>query len=104
MRQIAMMDGQGRSVTKREKKRRRKERRAAERDVKAKRVKVADGAPCPKCGRPMGRFNHAEDWEPRPQQPYFFRYWDKCVPCGHMQMYEAAKVYPLDEDSDLSAV
>lgn len=47
----------------------------------------------------MQRYQHPPAWKPKPGQPYHFAYWDRCKPCGHMQMYEAAKVYasPAEE-------
>lgn len=57
---------------------------------------IEGGAPCPKCHRPMQRYQHPANWQPKPRQPYYFTYWDRCRPCRHWQMYEAAKVYTSD--------
>ena len=53
---------------------------------------VAGGEPCPKCRLPMQRCEHGERWVPKAAQPYYFRYWDRCLECRHLQHYEAAKV------------
>lgn len=54
-------------------------------------VKVGMGRTCPKCKGKMGRFEHKPEWRPKPKQPYYFKYWDKCGPCKRMQHYEEAK-------------
>lgn len=51
------------------------------------------GKPCPKCEKPMQRCGHKDAWKPRPDQPYYFAYWDHCRRCRHIQHYEAAKRY-----------
>jgi len=56
-------------------------------------VVLGVGPPCPKCSRPMERCQHGPEWQPKPMQPYYFSYWDRCKPCGHVQHYEAAKVH-----------
>jgi hypothetical protein len=56
-----------------------------------RRVRLGPGAPCPKCHRQMDRFEHGPDWQPRPHH-YYFRYWDTCSPCGHVQLYHGARV------------
>lgn len=58
---------------------------------------VGEGSPCPKCGQTMRRCEHGPEWKPRADQPYYFAYWDKCRPCGHMQHYEAAKVTLIED-------
>ena len=58
---------------------------------------VGLGNSCPKCGEPMQRCMHKEQWQPRPNQAYWFIYWDKCRPCGHIQLYEVAKQYRTEE-------
>lgn len=64
---------------------------------------ISKGAPCPKCSRPMDRFSHPSHWQPRPKQPFYFSYWDKCTRCRHMQMYEKAKVYVSSADGDAAS-
>ncbi len=50
------------------------------------------GNPCPKCSKPMERMKHGPTWKLKKDQPYYFRYWDRCRPCHHIQHYETAKV------------
>ncbi len=57
-----------------------------------KRVKVFGGGVCPKCRVPMQRYEHAPGWRSRSQHSYF-RWWDKCSRCRHLQHYEAARVF-----------
>ena len=54
---------------------------------------IGTGRHCPKCHKLMGRFEHPDHWKPRPTQPYYFTYWDKCTKCRHIQHYEDAKCY-----------
>lgn len=49
------------------------------------------GLACPKCNRSMQRLMHGPDWRPRADQAYWFKYWDYCQPCRHVQHYEVAK-------------
>jgi hypothetical protein len=42
----------------------------------------------------MQRYQHSADWQPKPDQPYWFAYWDYCRPCLHTQHYETAKRWP----------
>ena len=49
------------------------------------------GKPCPKCQQTMKRFGHPDDWTPRPGRNFFW-YWDRCMPCRHIQHYEEARV------------
>lgn len=58
---------------------------------------IGEGIPCPRCKRTMGRYEHGPNWRPKQNQPYYFRYWDKCR-CGYMQLYEAAKVHCIEEN------
>lgn len=51
------------------------------------------GKNCPKCRKLMVRCEHKPGWKPKPNQPYYFLYWDYCKKCRHLQHYEAAKVY-----------
>lgn len=57
-----------------------------------KAVRVGTGGTCPKDFSRMGRFEHPPGWQPRPGQPYYFRSWDICRKCGHIQHYEQNKV------------
>lgn len=54
-------------------------------------ILTTDGALCPKCKRVMRRMKHHDNWRPRPEQPFWFEYWDKCPAGHHLQHYEAAK-------------
>lgn len=54
---------------------------------------VGNGGKCPKCRNPMLRCEHKENWAPRKNQPFYFRYWDKCKKCRHIQHYESAKIH-----------
>lgn len=53
-----------------------------------------DGNKCPKCGETMIRSSRAEDYKqkPNPKKKYWFKYWDHCANCRHVQHYEEAKV------------
>lgn len=46
----------------------------------------------------MKRYEHGPLWKPKEGQPYYFRYWDKCSRCLHLQHYEVAKVLLIEED------
>lgn len=65
--------------------------RRSQAEPKSQRIPIDGGTPCPKCHRPMQRYQHPDGWEPKHQQPYYFVFWDRCSLCGHMQHYEAAK-------------
>lgn len=54
-------------------------------------VQIEGGADCPKCGVAMQRYEHSAGWMPRSGRNWY-RYWDRCGPCFHIQHYEAAKV------------
>lgn len=58
-------------------------------------IRTGGGLACPKCGVPMQRFRHSAGWKPLPDR-LFYRYWDICSPCRHMQHYAEAKVSPSD--------
>ena len=68
---------------------------------------VEGGEPCPKCALPMQRCAHGEKWQPKVGQPYYFRFWDRCLRCKHIQLYEVAKVYlegpPQNAETGLGA-
>jgi len=57
-------------------------------------VRIGEGSPCAKWARPLDRYGHGAGWKPRPAQPYWFTYWDRCPHCGHIQHYEEAKRFP----------
>lgn len=54
-------------------------------------VKILGGNDCPKCNRPMQRYEHGPLWKPQPGRNSF-EFWDRCEPCGHLQHYPQAKV------------
>jgi len=54
---------------------------------------ITGGLACRKCFKPMQRYEHTPAWKPKPGQPYYFIYWDRCRHCYHLQHYEAAKVH-----------
>lgn len=54
-------------------------------------VEINGGRPCPKCELPMKRFQHSAAWRPLPGRG-FYKYWDRCVRCGHFQNYPEAHV------------
>lgn len=55
-----------------------------------KRIAIDGGRKCPKCKRWMQRYRHPADYRPKPNQNYYFEWWDVC-PCKHTQHYEEAK-------------
>ena len=69
--------------------------------AKKQRRGIEGGNKCPKCDRPMQRYEHNQNWAPKARQPYYFSYWDSCEKCRHVQHYEAAKVH-LVEDPHIS--
>lgn len=54
---------------------------------------TAEGQECRHCDGKVIRKEHKPEFKPRPNQPYYFRYWFKCVKCKALYMVEAAKVY-----------
>lgn len=58
---------------------------------KSNAIKCDGGKICPKCHQNMQRYEHPPGWVPRPRH-FWFRYWDRCDPCGHMQLYSEARV------------
>jgi hypothetical protein len=58
-----------------------------------KRRKLGAGNACPKCSRQMKRFEHGDGWKPKAGQPFWYKYWDICARCRHIQHYECAKVH-----------
>lgn len=54
-------------------------------------ISVGEGEECPKCGEVMERFKHSPGWKPQEGRGYF-RFWDRCQPCGHFQNYEKFRV------------
>ena len=49
------------------------------------RKEIAGGKPCPKCEQLMQRYEHGDGrW-------HYYRYWDVCSICRHIQHYGAAK-------------
>ncbi len=50
------------------------------------------GKDCPKCLQPMERRAHKEGFTRKKENYYFFKEWDYCKPCKHLQHYEEFKV------------
>lgn len=57
----------------------------------AKSVFAGEGQRCPKGHGSMIRRRHRPTWTPKPNQPYWFEFWDMCRKCKHIQHYESAK-------------
>jgi hypothetical protein len=57
----------------------------------SKRILDGHGEMCPKCNMQMSRYRHADDWQPRPDQAYWYDRWDYCQNCNHVQHYEQYK-------------
>jgi HNH endonuclease len=55
------------------------------------RNEIGCGENCPKCGRQMKRYRHANNFKPREGHAYY-SWWDICYRCNRQQNYEAAKV------------
>lgn len=51
-------------------------------------IVTIDSRPCPKCRQPMQRRKHQE---PPLGRAYFYKEWDYCRPCLHVQHYEEYK-------------
>lgn len=58
-----------------------------------RRRKIAGGETCRKCEVFMQRYEYAETWRPPPGKG-FYRFWDHCPICGHVQHYGPAYVAP----------
>lgn len=54
-------------------------------------VEIPGGLACPKCEKPMQRFEHSKDWRPQPGRGHY-RFWDRCNSCAHFQNYPEAHV------------
>jgi hypothetical protein len=57
----------------------------------ARREPIEGAEACRRCNATMVRYQHAEGWQPRPNQSFFFRWWDVCSRCRRIQHYGAAK-------------
>ncbi len=53
---------------------------------------IGTGEKCPKCSQLMQRREHKEIGERILNQPFYFREWDYCIDCNHIQHYEYLKV------------
>lgn len=53
---------------------------------------IGTGEKCPKCGDVMQRREHKEIRQKQRNAPYYFKEWDYCWQCKHLQHYEWAKV------------
>ncbi len=54
---------------------------------------IGNGRECPKCGKPMERREHKNIGAKQLNKTYYYREWDYCQPCGHLQHYEEYKVF-----------
>ncbi len=54
------------------------------------RICYGEGGACPKCRAIMSRYRHPVGFVPKLGRGYF-RYWDICSSCGHLQNYKKAK-------------
>lgn len=55
---------------------------------KNRRIRIGEGKDCPKCKIPMERRKH---FEVPKNRVYYFREWDFCLKCKHLQHYEEFK-------------
>ena len=53
------------------------------------------GDNCPKCSKPMER---RERIKPPKTKTYFYKEWDYCLPCNHVQHYDRFKSAQWQED------
>lgn len=60
---------------------------------KAKHSVIGTGENCPKCLIPMERREHSGDMMKQKKSVYYFREWDVCLNCKHLQHYEYLKVF-----------
>lgn len=65
--------------------------------AKSDRMKIAGGRECPKCRRPMQRYQHTAAFKPKAGRGHY-RLWDYCRPCNHMQYYPGTFV-PSESDA-----
>ena len=56
---------------------------------------IGQGNECPKCRNKMERREHKEI---PTTKTYYFKKWDYCQPCGHLQHYEEFKSSAWQED------
>ena len=73
-----------------------------------KKVKIkGNGNNCPKCSNPMQRREHTDKYDFK-ARAYYFKEWDYCLQCKHLQHYEEFKVnnerghYMEEEEEQLS--
>jgi uncharacterized protein with PIN domain len=66
--------------------------------VKERRIRyivLGQGNECPKCKQNMERRGHKEI---PTKKTYYYKKWDYCKPCGHVQHYEEFKSSQWVED------
>jgi hypothetical protein len=52
------------------------------------RIPIAGGAPCPRCGQGMQRYERPDGYKPPNDTPFHLvRVWDRCS-CGYIQRLE----------------
>ena len=54
---------------------------------------IGEGEKCPKCSIPMERREHRVIKDKQRKALYYFKEWDYCVSCQHVQHYEHCKVF-----------
>lgn len=62
---------------------------------------LGEGEPCPKCDKPMQRREHKNILDKQRNAPYYFREWDYCCDCKHLQHYDHCKVFNKNKAAKL---
>lgn len=62
---------------------------------------IGSGENCPKCKIPMQRREHDEIREKQRNAPYYFKEWDYCIKCNHLQHYDWCKVMNNNDSARL---
>jgi hypothetical protein len=76
------------------------EKKAKRKEAKGTVDRVPGGLDCPKCGDPMQRCAHGSSWKPGANQMVYYKYWDRCPPCRHLQHYNDAKVWVVGDEKE----
>jgi len=58
---------------------------------------IDGGKKCRHCDVWMQRFEHKENWQPKPNKGYY-KFWDICPKCARIYQYPAAYVMPQNND------
>jgi hypothetical protein len=62
---------------------------------------VGKGELCPKCDNQMQRREHKNILDKQKNAPYYFKAWDYCIHCNHLQHYENLKVFNNNKSASL---